>query len=312
MTLKKDPDSNAQVPPHSRYAADLLLLSTALMWGTNILVFKYSITDLSPWVFNALRLIFATLTLGLLAFLEAQFWPSRSQRGTVGRWQFFCFAMFNGLLYLVTFVKGISLTTAGNTALILASMPMWTAVLSYIFLRERLPRITWLGLFVTLVGTVIVTTQGSGEVNFSSQFFLGNLLILTAAICWAGGTVISRPILQSITPLRLAFYSSALTMPLHLLIAAAEIPAALPLVCKPSTLAAIIYSGIFSTGIAYATWHAGVRALGGSHAAVYQNVVTLVAVIGGWIVLQEQPLLSQVLGGVLTVAGLFLMRRGRS
>jgi drug/metabolite transporter (DMT)-like permease len=39
--------------------------------------------------------------------------------------------------------------------------------------------------------------------------------------------------------------------------------------------------------------------------------VTLVAVIGGWIVLKEQPLLAQVLGGILMIAGLLLMRRGR-
>ena len=76
-------------------------------------------------------------------------------------------------------------------------------------------------------------------------------------------------------------------------------------------MAAIIYSGIFSTGVAYATWHAGVRAVGGSHASVYQNVVTLVAVIGGWLVLKEQPMSAQIFGGLLTIVGLFLMRRGR-
>jgi drug/metabolite transporter (DMT)-like permease len=179
------------------------------------------------------------------------------------------------------------------------------------FLRERLPRVTWWGLFVTFVGTVIVTTQGSGEVSFASRYFLGNLYMLLASIAWATGTVMSRPILQTISPLRLAFISCVLTTPLHLALAAPQIPENLHRLFEPATLAAIIYSGVFSTGVAYATWHAGVRAVGGSHASVYQNVVTLVAVVGGWIVLQEPPLIAQIFGGLLTIAGLLLMRRGR-
>ncbi len=295
-----------------RWAADAILLVTALMWGANIIVFKSAIGEFNPWVFNALRLIFASITLGLLALAEAIYWPRPKAAEPVSWWRVGIFSILSGFLYLVIFVKGIALTTAGNTALILASMPMWTAILSFFFLRERLPRVTWFGLLVTFVGTAIVTTQGSGEVSFASQYFLGNIYMLVAAMAWASGTVMSRPILEKISPLRLAFISCALTTPLHLLIAASEIPAALPQALQPATLAAIIYSGVFSTGVAYATWHAGVRAVGGSHASVYQNVVTLVAVIGGWIVLREQPLVAQIFGGLLTIVGLFLMRRGRS
>lgn len=303
--------SNQRVSTH-RWAADGILMATALMWGTNILVFKSSISDFNPWVFNAFRLAFAALTLGILAILEAVFWPRPPATEPVRWWRVLAFSFLSGFLYLVIFVKGIELTTAGNTALILASMPMWTATLSYYFLNERLPQVTWLGLLVTFVGTFIVTTQGSGEVSYESRFFLGNLYMLLAAMAWAAGTVMSRPILQTISPLRLAFISCLLTTPLHWWVAAAAIPSSWPQALEPKTLTAIIYSGVFSTGVAYATWHAGVRAVGGSHAAVYQNVVTLVAVVGGWLVLREQATLAQVLGGALTIAGLYLMRRGRT
>lgn len=285
------------------------------MWGINILVFKGAIDDLSPWVFNALRLVFATITLGILAageaWLEAPVTARVTSRVPVRWWRVALFSFLSGIVYLVMFVKGLELTTAGNTALILASMPMWTAALSFVFLHERLPRVTWIGLLVTLVGTVIVTTQGSGPVSFSSDYFWGNMYMLVAALTWASATVMSRPILQKITPLRLAFISALLTTPFHLWLAFDELPAALPQVMEPATLLAIVYSGVFSTGIAYVTWHLGVRALGASHASVYQNVVTLVAVIGGWIVLKEELLLAQVFGGILMIVGLLWMRRGR-
>jgi drug/metabolite transporter (DMT)-like permease len=190
-------------------------------------------------------------------------------------------------------------------------MPMWTAILSFLALSERLPRVTWLGLLVTFVGTVIVTTQSGGAVSLESRYFLGNLYMLAASLAWACGTVLSRPILQTMSPLRLAFLSALLTTPLHILLVAKQLPEAWPQALEAKNWIAIVYSGVFSTGVAYATWHAGVRAVGASHASVYQNVVTLVAVIGGWIFLREKFMYAQLLGGTLTIAGLLLMRRGR-
>ncbi len=310
-TLNEEQKSVA--PVWSTWFADGVLLTTALLWGANILVFKGTIQDFDPWIFNAFRLVFATLTLGFLAALEHLYWPQQARQTKPVSWpRVLAFCLLNGFFYLIIFVRGIELTTAGNTALILASMPMWTAILSFFLLSERLPRITWIGLFITLVGTAIVTTQSSGTVSLSSEYFLGNLCMLLAALAWAWGTVLSRPILETMSPLRLAFLSALLTTPLHILLVLREIPAAIPDALQPAHLAAIIYSGVFSTGVAYATWHAGVRALGGSHAAVYQNVVTLVAVVGGWIFLHEQPLVAQLIGGGLTIAGLLLMRRGRA
>ncbi len=286
------------------------------MWGFNILVFKHAIdikanpAAINPWVFNALRLVFATTTLGILAWIESVYWPA--PRVKFSKLRVFAFAMLTGFIYLLVFVKGISLTTAGNTALILSSMPMWTAMLSFFFVHERLPGVTWLGLFITFLGTVLVTTFSGGKVSLASEYFVGNLLMLLAAMSWASGTVLSRSLLQALTPLQLAFISALITTPIHLVIVAPQLSAAWPQATQWWTGLEIIYSGVFSTGLAYASWHVGVRILGGSHAAVYQNIVTLVAVLGGWIFLREQPLIAQVAGGLLIVLGLVLMRRGRN
>ncbi len=314
-------DSTTTSPHRSHLWADGILFFTALLWGTNILVFKSTISNsadgaerFDPWIFNAYRLVLATFTLGLLALGEAYLLPAanRVAKKPIPWLRVLGFSLISGFLYLIIFVKGIDLTTAGNTALLLASMPMWTAIFSYFLLAERLPRVTWFGLLVTFAGTTIVTTQGSGEVSLESKYFIGNLFMLSAAATWALGTVFSRPILQTISPLRLAFISAAVTTPLHILLVADRMLPAWSTAMQPQNLIAIIYSGVFSTGVAYATWHYGVRAVGGSHASVYQNVVTLVAVIGGWIFLGEKTMVAQLFGGALTIAGLVLMRRGRA
>lgn len=304
--------SSAATAGQRVWLADGVLLLTATVWGINILVFKAVDPGQDLFTFNALRLVLALSTLVVLALAELYFLPKARPQHPIPWMQVIAFSLLNGLLYLLIFVKAVPMTTAGNIALILASLPMWTALMSKFAFHERLPTITWFGLGITFVGTVIVTTQSSRAVDLGSQYLTGNLLMLVATIAWAGATVASRPIMKSLTPLQLASISSCLTVPIHLLIAAGGLSRGIEaLQNSRSYLLAVIYSGVFSTGIAYATWNAGVRMVGASHASVFQNVVTLVAVIGGWLALNEPMLPAQIVGGLLTVAGLFLMRRGR-
>jgi drug/metabolite transporter (DMT)-like permease len=291
-----------------RFRADAALLLTTVIWGANITVVKSAVGAIDPITFNSLRMVLSTVTIGLLAWAESQWSPSPSAPWSLRRG--LCFALLSGLAYPLLFMFGIDRTTAGNTALLLASMPIWTAFISFIFLHERLSRITWLGLLVSLVGTLVVIVAG-GKVSTAKEFYIGNVLVLAAAICWASATVTSGPLLRAITPLRLTFYASMLTTPIHLMIAAHDIPHALQQLHRPGLMMAIVYSGTLSTGLAYATWHYGVRQLGGSHASVFQNVVTLVAVVSAWIFLQEPITEIQMVGGLVLFAGLYFMRKGR-
>ncbi len=301
-------------PPHSpaphRWLADGCLLLTAVMWGINIPVVKHCIGHLDPFVFNATRLIFSSLTLSGLAWLEFR---QLKHRPAWRQWpwgRILIFAALTGLAYQWLFMLGIKRTTAANAALLLSAMPMWTAVISMIWLHERLKSVTWLGLLVTFSGTLMVILSRD-RIDLSTTYVWGNLLMLCASCSWAIATVLSRDLLKGITPLQLTWIASITTTPIHWLIVFPQIRESWPAMTTPGMMLAIIYSGALSTGVAYFTWNIGVRILGGSHAAVYQNVVTLVAVAGGWIALRESPLPAQIAGGLLIIAGLLVMRRGR-
>lgn len=292
----------------SHWLSDLSLTTSAVMWGINIPVVKNVTHTIDAFSFNAFRMIFAALALGMLAFFESRHQPTDWKKFPWRRALFF--SLFSGLLYSATFMFGISKTTSANAAILMASMPMWTAILSMMFLKERLKGVTWFGLGVTFLGTAVVVAS-SGKLSLGWEYMLGNLIILVASIFWASATVISKPLMESIGPLQLAFFSSFITLPLHWLIAWPGLGEASKHVSEPNVLLSILYSGALSTGLAYATWNFGVKRLGGSHASVYQNVVTLVAVLVSWFVLKEQPIVTQWVGGALIIAGLFIMRRGR-
>lgn len=293
----------------SDWIADIALMGSACMWGINIPVVKYAVAHVEPLVFNASRVLFSTVALGLLAWMESRRFRQVKQEPTNWRRVLF-FASLSGLLYSLLFMFGIHRTTASNAALLMATMPMWTAFLSMVFLQERLRRITWIGLVITLLGTAVVILP-KGQVSLSGGHMMGNIIILGASLTWASATVVSRPLMETVGPLRLAFLSSVITTPIHWVIVLCSYDVQWGTLVDPRVAYPILYSGILSTGLAYATWNFGVQRLGGSHASVYQNVVTLVSVIGGWVALQEQMLVTQILGGLLMVVGLLTVRKGR-
>ncbi|HAC90292.1 MAG TPA: hypothetical protein DCF63_06615 [Planctomycetaceae bacterium] len=307
----QSPHDPARTPRHD-WTADLILLATTIIWGVNIVAFKAAITGNDPYVFNAQRLTLAMTTLVLLAVAESMLYPqNRSPRSPVPWLSIAVFSLLNGVIYLLTYVRGISMTTAGNVALIFASLPMWTAVYASWILKERFSKLTWIGLFITALGTLVVILNGAGPVNLSTQYFQGNAWILLATLAWAAATIVSRNILTVLTPLQLAALASLMTTPIHWIVAWKISPQGLFGQQTVGYWAAMAYSGIFSTGIAYATWNAGVYRVGAAYASIYQNVVTLVAVLGGWLMLNEQLLPVQLLGGALTVIGLLTMRHAR-
>jgi drug/metabolite transporter (DMT)-like permease len=121
----------------------------------------------------------------------------------------------------------------------------------------------------------------------------------------------SKPLVALLSPTRLAFLFNLIALPWHIVLA---VPHAGPLVTGEVSAGAwlsISFSGVFSTGVAYALWNLGVRQIGPSHAAVWTNLVPVIALCTSWIWLQEQVDPLQLAGGAAIVGGLVVMRRGR-
>ena len=276
---------------------------------------KYALSEIDKFTFNAIRLTVSSLVLGLIVWRMKAPVIDRSENAkpAVRQWiNILLFAILTGFGYQTLFLIGIDKTSAGNTGLILSAIPMWTAILAFFFLRERLSWAAWTGLFVAVAGVLIVTLSKSTTSETASSL-IGNVLISCAAFSWAAASVWSLPIMKNISAVALTFYSILLSLPLHWGVALwmtggthsnifPESPNYLWLIL------AIAYSGIFSTGIASAFWNFGVKTVGPSHAAGFQNLVPMIGLISSWILLGEVPFALQILGGILIITGLIVMR----
>lgn len=280
----------------------------ALIWGVNIPIMKNGLDRIDVFVFNGIRLTISAMVLVGFAVVERRrgIFPKDQITGR----QVILYAVLVSAVYQLLFLLGVARTTAGNTALIIATVPMWTALLARLFLAERLRALAWSGLTISLVGTLVVALQ-KGDVTAGHQHLVGNAIVLTAALIWASGTVYSRPLLKYISPLQLSAAAAIVGLPVHVLFAASHWNDSLPVLRSPSLWLIIAYSGVLSSGLAQPMWNFGVRQAGAAHAAVVQNLIPLVAVCAAWLTRGERATMPQILGGTLILGGLAIMRAGR-
>ena len=314
-TVTSEPDipspRKSWLPKH--WLADLNMVLVAVFWGVNMPIMKFALNRVDEYLFNALRLALSTIVLGLICWQqnsrifnrEPGAKPLSNQLGAI-----LVFSFFTGFAYQVLFLWGINATSAGNTALIMSGVPLWIAVLAFLLLGERLAGMAWIGLLVTLAGTIVVTLSKNGF-GGSTQSVQGNLLVSAAAFSWALGSIWSRPMMKNISPIALAFTGIALSLPLHFFVARHAYSEISAIGSDLWLVGAVIYSGVFSTGFAYAMWNFGIKILGASHAAGFQNLVPLVAILASFFI-GEVPYPLQLIGGALIIGGLIIMRRQRA
>ena len=292
----------------STLMSDVALFSVALIWGINIPIMKTGLEQIDVFVFNAIRLVVSAGVLAVFALRERR--QGLKPRPGIGVQQLLIYAATIAGVYQLFFLLGVSRTTSGNTALIFATVPMWTALMAWVMLSETLPRQAWGGILLALVGTVIVALQ-KGDVAAGSEHLWGNLLILGAALLWSAGTVYSRPLMKRISPMQLSASAAVIALPMHLLVAATREQNSMAALQSVDLWLIILYAGVLSSGLALPMWNYGVRHAGAAHAAIIQNVIPLIAIVAAWITRGETATAEQLLGGTLIIGGLFTMRRSR-
>lgn len=296
----------------ARWKYDLLLLAIVLVWGINFPILKAALEVMPMMVVNAFRFTVSVLTLGLLYGArqrksEESFWKPMRLFGK----QILALGFLVFVCYQLMFIVGLNNTTSGNGALIMASAPLWTALLGYYLGYERLTPAAWTGLLVSLGGTALVIVGGPKEVDLSSSTLFGNLLMAGAALFWGAYTALNKPVLRNVTPTALTFFGLLFMMPVLYGVAVPYFDAVQWTDVDAWVWLAIVFSGALSTGLAIALWSVCVRHVGSSETAAFNNLVPLVAVGSGVLILSEPVNAAQLAGGALIIGGLYLMRRTR-
>ena len=295
--------SSAPKPSAAFGMTDAGLLLMALIWGVNYSVVKYGARVLHPMTFTAIRLSSALVVLSIVALASRSIpWPSRSDVKAL----LWCGALGNGM-YQYFFVKGLSRTPVGVTALIIASSPAWIALISRAMGRERQTSRGWAGIALQLIGvTAVVLSTNVFEAN--SGALLGTTLVIICALLWSTYSVLLQPYTERVHPLHL----SVLTLISgSIFVTAFAIPDLLVLDFKsitPAAWGALAYSSLGAMIFAYLLYYRGIRVLGPTRTSMYGNLQPIVAIAVAWLTLSEAPSVWQWVGAALIMGGLLLSR----
>lgn len=286
-------------------STDLLLLLMALIWGSNFTAIKYSLDDLLPLSFNALRFTLASLVMLMVALPR----PHGLKLAPGDGRRLFLLGLLGNTCYQTLFITGMAHTRAGNAALILATTPLFTAVLGRIRKHEYFTGRGALGLVLAFAGIVIIVVSGRGELSLG-ETVLGDSLLLASTLCWSLYTVGSKQLMHTYGAMKATTIMMTSGTPFLLLVCAPSLLKQDWSRVRPLAWAGLIYSGIFAIALAYLIWSYGVRKIGSTRTAIYSNITPVVALLVAWPALGEAPTLGQIAGAIVIFSGVYLVRHG--
>ena len=263
------------------------MLVLYLVWGSTYLGIAIAVETIPPFVMAAIRFLLAGGVLLGWSILRAGgsfAWPTRREwRDTaiVGA------LLLGGGMGLVAW--GEQTIPSGIAALLIATMPVWVAILGGLFLGERLPRLAIAGIVVGFIGVAILVgpsaVGGTGALDPA-----GLAAIIISPMAWATGSLFASH--RAVLPDRPLVSTGAQMLMGGLVLASMGIVSGewqgfQPAAVSMDSLLAFIYLTVIGSLVAFTTygWLLSVAPL--PLIATYAYVNPIVAVILGWIVLQE-------------------------
>lgn len=290
----------------SRAAAVAKALFAVVVWGASFIATKMAVGEAAPVTVVWLRFAMGIAVLGAVVVARGQLAvPSRSD-----------LAYFAGLGFLgITFHQwlqsnGLVTAQASTSAWIVASTPIFMALLGWLVLREKLGLTATLGIAVAAFGVLLVVSRGDLSAVAAGRFGTrGDLLVLVSSPNWAVFSVLSRKGLRRY-PSALMMFWVMLTgwLLTTVLFFAGPGPADLASLTARGW-AAVLFLGVVCSGAAYVFWYDALRELPASEVGAYLYIEPLVAVGVAAALLAESVTLAALAGGFAILLGVWMVSR---
>ena len=298
------------VPPLLAIFFALLAVSTASIF------IRYAQRDAPSLVIAAGRLTVASLVLVPLALSRHRTELTALRRG---QW---LLALLSGVflaVHFATWISSLEYTTVASSAVLVSTTPLWVAIFTPIFLKEKVRPAVVMGMAVALVGGAIIGLSDmcslSGgrltcldlETLTQGKAFLGNLLALAGALAATGYFLIGRRLREkmSLVSYVSVVYGMAAVVLIGWMFAAGFKPWGLP----PRVYLWITLLGLVPQLIGHSTFNWALGYLSAAFVSITLLGEPIGSTILALILLDEVPSALKIIGGVLILAGIYLSAR---
>ena len=279
------------------------MLLVVLIWGANFSIVKLALVQIPPLAFTALRFTIASALLMLI--LRWREGKTSLPPGTL--WKLVWLGVVGNTLYQVFFIIGLSITTAANSALLVATTPVMVALLGALTGVERLTRNVAAGVALAFTGIALVIAARG--ITLSRATLTGDALVFIGVIFWSIYTLGVRSLPGEISSLRVTALTLLTGTPGLIVLGKPGLFAVEWKLLGVRAWGGLAYATFLALVVAYVLWNVSIRKVGGSRTAVYTCVTPLVAALVAWPLLGERPVPLQGVGAALIVVGVLLTRR---
>jgi drug/metabolite transporter (DMT)-like permease len=280
---------------------DALLVAMTVIWGSNYSLIKSALADIAPLAFNGVRLALAsTIFLAVIQLKRDRVAISRHDwLGIVA------LAVIGQCVYQLLFISALARTSVANSSLIIACTPIFVALMTAALGHERVTTWQWAGTLLSAAGIYIVI-GGGASVNRVS--LAGDLMMLTAVLCWSASSVGARPLLARHSPLIVTGYSMAIGTVLYLPFAWPALREVAWRDVSARAWWAIGLSATFALCVAYMIWYTALQRIGNTRTSVYSNMVPIAAMLVAGLWLGEHIGAAKIAGAAAVLVGVGLTK----
>lgn len=286
--------------------ADLTLLMVAAIWGFAFVAQIKGMDHMGPFFFNAARFALGGLSLIPVLFYMAK--RQKHQKKPKKTYNDELLKIWGPGLGIILFLAasfqqvGLQYTTAGNSGFI-TGLYIVIVPIAGIALGQSTRLSTWVGALVALAGLYFLTVGDDLTLN------KGDLLTLGSALMYAIQILVLARISAEVNALKLSiaqfFTCAAISFVAAFSLEVVEFSAI------SKSLVPLLYTGLLSTGVAFTIQIVGQRNAIASHVAIILSLEAVFAVLGGWLILNEQLGLRGLAGCSLMLAGMVISQLKR-
>ena len=279
----------------------LAIAGVSFLFSFTNIAAKEAVMNFSPWAVAFFRFMIGSVTLYLLMKLMRK----RINLQPVDKWRFVTLAFLAVPLNQITFLTGIQYTPASHPALLYATTPAWVLLLAVWLRVEKLRWWKWAGIILAMLGVAILFI---GEfVSFRQETIRGDLFLIIALFSWALYTTLGKPIVERYGALETTFVVITFGFFLYIPFGLWPVITADYSQITLKVIFAIIYIGIFASGIAYFLWYWLLERIRPSQVAIITCLGPPLTAFFEWTIFGTIPTINLLLSSIVVLAGIALM-----
>ena len=287
----------------SEHAGAAAAFASTVLWGLSYVAMKFALAEFHPLVLNFIRMASAFAVLAL--FLPVTLRGARPQKGD---WRLFLVLVSCvPCLYEICESVALTQTTASQAGMINATLPVFTGILGYFMLRERLSPVAWAGCGLTIAGSVWLSLAAV-SVEGAPNPLLGNILMIAGMVVASLYAVFFRKLSLRYSAMFLVtvqcfagtlFFAPALFLP----------GMGLPQGASAFSWACAAFLGLGVSCCALTLYGYGMSVLGAARATMFMNLIPVFTILFSMTILGERMDLAQWLASALVFAGVLLSQK---